>query len=476
MLPTPGQSLKRRNNYFIQKTSLIGNQRQCCCYGLFYTKEITCDILKCRASTHSQLGACSSCNTKGRTQFCYLSKQSITVFQPWIHTFNLPQQPNTSIVSVFCTACWDETYTAKKNLLNCLQDMQKLSGSFSLMHSNCADWKVTVPKYLHMQTCLIWMVAWLDAAKRKQHFFIFYFFLISSFIHIFHLHLISQTDSLSVSQLCPFLSSSFPLVCCHRSLLGFSVFSHQLCLSPRGFCCPWSFILVSLWSLRQTRSRRDELMVGFRNYCLNQLELHNKLTQMPAVDMQHAPAKLSSKLHLFAYLTCNMLQPSFHPNSTSWFKHFCRMVGVTTDTSWEFLHVNCRQLRNSFLQCCVFCTSTLIARAKLLIKANGTKPIEAHSQERFFESFKKHSRSGIIREGDSKIKSHWKSLSKNRSADHDSIHCKKNFLNCLKLICRMLHLVELLWENYFSKNRSFLGISACQLQAVEQFLLCSDTY
>ncbi|KNZ49726.1 hypothetical protein VP01_4828g3 [Puccinia sorghi] len=39
-------------------------------------------------------------------------------------------------------------------------------------------------------------------------------------------------------------------------------------------------------------------------------------------------------------LTCSMLQPSCHPNST-----FLNIeVGVTTEASREFLHVNCRQL------------------------------------------------------------------------------------------------------------------------------------
>ncbi|KNZ58739.1 putative signal peptide protein [Puccinia sorghi] len=48
------------------------------------------------------------------------------------------------------------------------------------------------------------------------------------------------------------------------------------------------------------------------------LALQRKLAQLPAVDMQHAPAKLLSKLHLFAY---------------------------------EFLNVNYRQLSKLFLQC-----------------------------------------------------------------------------------------------------------------------------
>ncbi|KNZ56659.1 hypothetical protein VP01_2351g1 [Puccinia sorghi] len=68
---------------------------------------------------------------------------------------------------------------------------------------------------------------------------------------------------------------------------------------------------------------------------------------------------------------------------------------------------------------------------------------------------------------------------------------KKNFLNCLKLTCSMLQpschpnstltvhqtLVESLLENGWSDNRSFLGVSASQLQAVEQvfFLVLIST-
>ncbi|KNZ62386.1 hypothetical protein VP01_1276g3 [Puccinia sorghi] len=35
----------------------------------------------------------------------------------------------------------------------------------------------------------------------------------------------------------------------------------------------------------------------------------------------------------------------------AWLNHFWRMVGVKTEASWDFLHVNCRQLRKFFLQC-----------------------------------------------------------------------------------------------------------------------------
>ncbi|KNZ57163.1 hypothetical protein VP01_2223g3 [Puccinia sorghi] len=48
-------------------------------------------------------------------------------------------------------------------------------------------------------------------------------------------------------------------------------------------------------------------------------------------------------------LTCNILQPSFHSNSTSWFKQFWSRVGLTTEASWDFLHVNCRKLSKIFI-------------------------------------------------------------------------------------------------------------------------------
>ncbi|KNZ63692.1 hypothetical protein VP01_1111g3 [Puccinia sorghi] len=47
--------------------------------------------------------------------------------------------------------------------------------------------------------------------------------------------------------------------------------------------------------------------------------------------------------------TCSMLQPSCHPKSTSCLNQFWRKVGVTIEASWEFLHVNCRQLSKFFL-------------------------------------------------------------------------------------------------------------------------------
>ena len=39
-----------------------------------------------------------------------------------------------------------------------------------------------------------------------------------------------------------------------------------------------------------------------KKFALQLLTLQKKLDQLPAVDIQHAPAKLPSKLHMFAYV------------------------------------------------------------------------------------------------------------------------------------------------------------------------------
>ncbi|KNZ44184.1 hypothetical protein VP01_941g4 [Puccinia sorghi] len=62
------------------------------------------------------------------------------------------------------------------------------------------------------------------------------------------------------------------------------------------------------------------------------ITLQKTLAQLPAVDKKHSPANLPSKLHLFAY------------------NHSWRKFGVTTEASWDFLHVNFRQLSKFFLQ------------------------------------------------------------------------------------------------------------------------------
>ncbi|KNZ49168.1 hypothetical protein VP01_516g3 [Puccinia sorghi] len=48
-------------------------------------------------------------------------------------------------------------------------------------------------------------------------------------------------------------------------------------------------------------------------------------------------------------LTCSMLEPSFHPKSSSWLNDSWRKFGVTIKASRKFLHVNCRQLSNFIL-------------------------------------------------------------------------------------------------------------------------------
>ncbi|KNZ61486.1 hypothetical protein VP01_1393g3 [Puccinia sorghi] len=58
--------------------------------------------------------------------------------------------------------------------------------------------------------------------------------------------------------------------------------------------------------------------------------------------MQHSPAKLPSKLHLFAYP--DVLAVTVQQSLDSW-----RKAGVTTEASHEFLHVNCKQLNNPHL-------------------------------------------------------------------------------------------------------------------------------
>ncbi|KNZ62192.1 hypothetical protein VP01_1300g2 [Puccinia sorghi] len=49
-------------------------------------------------------------------------------------------------------------------------------------------------------------------------------------------------------------------------------------------------------------------------------------------------------------LTCSMLQPSYHPNSTSRLHQSWRKSGVTTEASQDFLHVNCKQLKKFFFE------------------------------------------------------------------------------------------------------------------------------
>ncbi|KNZ52027.1 hypothetical protein VP01_3723g1 [Puccinia sorghi] len=74
--------------------------------------------------------------------------------------------------------------------------------------------------------------------------------------------------------------------------------------------------------------------------------LQKKLDELHAADMQHAPAKLPSKLHMLSYVEflaksmCS-LHSDCASKLASWdFLH-------VTEASWDFLHVNCRQLSNT---------------------------------------------------------------------------------------------------------------------------------
>ena len=51
---------------------------------------------------------------------------------------------------------------------------------------------------------------------------------------------------------------------------------------------------------QKTRERRES--TAEQNRDKHHTTLQKKLSQLPAVDMQHAPAKLPSKLHLSAYV------------------------------------------------------------------------------------------------------------------------------------------------------------------------------
>ncbi|KNZ59266.1 hypothetical protein VP01_1770g2 [Puccinia sorghi] len=69
------------------------------------------------------------------------------------------------------------------------------------------------------------------------------------------------------------------------------------------------------------------------------LPLQKKLDQLHAVEMQHAPAKLPFKLQMFAYV-------EFLAQSLCSLHSDC----ASKLASWDFLHVNCRQLSKLFLQ------------------------------------------------------------------------------------------------------------------------------
>ena len=69
-------------------------------------------------------------------------------------------------------------------------------------------------------------------------------------------------------------------------------------------------------------------------FCKNDT-LQKKLSQLPAVEMQNAPAKLPSKLHLSAYVDLLAQSLCIKP----WLNHSWRKVWVTPQAPLEFLQV-----------------------------------------------------------------------------------------------------------------------------------------
>ncbi|KNZ51661.1 hypothetical protein VP01_386g5 [Puccinia sorghi] len=86
-----------------------------------------------------------------------------------------------------------------------------------------------------------------------------------------------------------------------------------------------SDVFISLLCLFKIRSLDCYLTLMFLSLFLLRISLQKKLSQPPAVDMQHAPAKPSFRLHLFMRSDC-----------------------ASKLASWDFLHVNCRQLSKFF--------------------------------------------------------------------------------------------------------------------------------
>ncbi|KNZ57914.1 hypothetical protein VP01_203g2 [Puccinia sorghi] len=72
--------------------------------------------------------------------------------------------------------------------------------------------------------------------------------------------------------------------------------------------------------------------------------IRSSFINFPDAGSNDAKKKLLNCLQL----KCSMLQPSCHPNSTYWLNHSWRKVRVTREASWEFLHVNFRQLSKFF--------------------------------------------------------------------------------------------------------------------------------
>ncbi|KNZ56312.1 hypothetical protein VP01_2436g2 [Puccinia sorghi] len=100
---------------------------------------------------------------------------------------------------------------------------------------------------------------------------------------------------------------------------------------------PWRWqlfrALTSNFSLTSHRFFLFPLFIAVNHDCHSKFGHENSQTSNTA----------KKNLINYMQLTCNMLQPSFYSNSTSWLNHFWSMVGGTTEASWDFLHVNCRQ-------------------------------------------------------------------------------------------------------------------------------------
>ncbi|KNZ52761.1 hypothetical protein VP01_3457g1 [Puccinia sorghi] len=70
----------------------------------------------------------------------------------------------------------------------------------------------------------------------------------------------------------------------------------------RGIIPKQITIFINLWLLKSFKLIYDEYANRLIQVSQKPLSLQKKLSQLPGVDMQHAPAKLPSKLHLFSYV------------------------------------------------------------------------------------------------------------------------------------------------------------------------------
>ncbi|KNZ54116.1 hypothetical protein VP01_303g4 [Puccinia sorghi] len=116
---------------------------------------------------------------------------------------------------------------------------------------------------------------------------------------------------------------------------------YQNCL--RNYLIPVIFIACKSFLAYSTSRKKKWIFTlcvkhgNLLKFCVL-LALPNKLAQLPAVDMQNAPAKLPSKVHMFAYLDV-----------------LAQSLCITKEASWCFLNSNlmCSSF-NSFLKNCSF--------------------------------------------------------------------------------------------------------------------------